>query len=81
MIMPLPKVTMAFPWVTMAFPWLIYVIAMDDHGLPQATSAFPWGTHGMRSTIEVHRVFSEVPQFGSLRPLQETDLEKSKTAT
>ena len=27
-----------------------------------------------------HHVFSEDPQFGSLRPLPNTDLEKSKTA-
>ena len=31
--------------------------------------------------MEVHHVFSGVPQFGSLRPLQKTVLGKNKTAT
>ena len=29
----------------------------------------------------MHRFFSEVPQFGSLRSLPKTDLEKNETAT
>ena len=33
-----------------------------------------------RATIEVHHFFSEVPQFGSLRPLPGTAVEKNKTA-
>ena len=31
-----------------------------------------------RATIDVHHFFSEVPQFVSLRPLPEADLEKQK---
>ena len=34
-----------------------------------------------RATIDVHHFFSGVPQFGSLRPLPITDLEKDKAAT
>ena len=36
---------------------------------------------GTRATIEMHHVFSEVPQFGSLRPLPKTDLENNIIAT
>ena len=35
----------------------------------------------MRATIEVHRFFSEAPQFGSSSPLPKADLEENKTAT
>ena len=33
------------------------------------------------ATIELHHVFSEVPAFGSLRPLAKQNLSKNKIAT
>ena len=33
-----------------------------------------------RATVEVYHFFSEIPQFGSLRPLPKTDFGGKKTA-
>ena len=46
-----------------------------------ADEAPPVNQKRTRATIEMHNVFSGVPQFGSLRPIPKTDWEKNKTAT